>query len=114
MSAKLDLSSLPPEVRRKVEAGLAKLPPGARRQWEEKGSPMLAKLVSELAGTPEPPHQPPAPVAPKFPPPAQTLMRRTPPHGHYNDTIAPGDRPGFVQRVLLAAAIAGAVAWLFR
>ena len=50
MSAKLDLSSLPPEVRQKVEAGLARLSPETRRKWEEQGSPLLARLVSGLAG----------------------------------------------------------------
>ena len=140
MSAKIDLSTLPPDVRRKVEAGLAKLPPEARRQWEEQGSPLLAKLVSGLAGTPVFSRQPPPlPSTAKSPPvsawrtperpartaaenvsppreasPAQGLIRRTPPWGHYNDTIAPGDRPGLVQRVLLGAAIAGVAVWLFR
>jgi hypothetical protein len=137
MSAKLDLSNLPPEVREKVEAGLAKLSPETRRKWEEQGSPLLAKLVSGLAGTPAFSRQPPplpdarkvvaawrAPdrpgrtasenvSAPREAPTAHTLIRRTPPHGHYNDTIAPGDSPGFVQKVLLAAAVAGVVAWLF-
>jgi hypothetical protein len=137
MSGKLDLSSLPPEIRQKVEAGLAKLPPEARRQWEAQGSPLLAKLVSGLAGVQATARQPP-PVprtqrTPGYQPPAAQpgrtatanvsppreapspawLIRRTPPWGHYNDTIAPGDRPGFVQRVLLGAAIAGVVAWLY-
>jgi hypothetical protein len=140
MSAKLDLSSLPPEVRQKVEAGLAKLSPETRRQWEAQGSPLLAKLVSGLAGAQGSRRAPPPlPTAAKSPPtsawrtpdrpartatenvsppreapPAAGLIRRTPPWGHYNDTIAPGDRPGLVQRVLLGAAIAGVAVWLFR
>jgi hypothetical protein len=139
MSAKLDLSSLPPEVREKVEAGLAKLSPETRRKWEEQGSPLLAKLVSGLSGKPVFSRQPPplpearkvspasawrAPDRPgrtaseNVSPPrgastAQALIRRRPPQGHYNDTIAPGDRPGFVQKVLLGAAVAGAVSWLY-
>lgn len=136
MSAKLDLSSLPPEVRHKVEAGLAKLPPEARRQWEAQGSPLLAKLVSGLAGAQAsgraPPPLPGASNSPWRPaerpartaaenvsppreasPPAQSVIRRTPPWSHYNDTIAPGDRPGFVQKVLMGAAIAGAAAWYY-
>ncbi len=138
MSGKIDLSSLPPEIRQKVEAGLAKLSPEARQQWEEKGSPLLARLVSGMAGEPalsrKPPpvprpgrtpgYQKPDPPAPRPPtsnvsPPREylpsppTLNHRTPPWGHYNDTIAPGDRPGFVQKVLIAAAIAGAAAWLY-
>lgn len=115
MSTKPDLSKLSPEVRRKVEAGLAKLSPEMRRHWEAQGSPLLTKLVSGLAGAQEslraPPPLPGTPPAPM--PPAQALARRTPPHGHYNDTIAPGDRPGLVQRLLLGAAIAGVAAWLF-
>lgn len=138
MSAKLDLSTLPPEMRQKVEAGLAKLSPETRRQWEEQGSPLLAKLVSGLAGAQAsrrapppvssagrtPGYQPPAAQpgrtasANVSPPreataPATHLIRRTPPWGHYNDTIAPGDRPGLLQKLLLGAAIAGVAAWLY-
>ena len=111
MTGPIDLSNLPPEVRRKVEAGLAKLSPEARRQWEAKGSPMLARLVSGLAGLPVPPDPPPPrDQAPS----AGPVIRRTPPHGHYNDTIAPGDRPGLVQQLLLGLAIVGfALWWLF-
>ncbi len=138
MSAKLDLSSLPPEVRQKVEAGLAKLSPETRRQWEEQGSPLLAKLVAGLAGAQASSRQPPpvprpgrtpgyqrpaeqagrtataniSPPREALPPPV-SLIQRTPPWGHYNDTIAPGDRPGLLQRVLLGAAVAGVVSWLY-
>jgi len=138
MTGKIDLSSLPPEIRRKVEAVLAKLPPEVRRQWEAQGSPMLAKLVSGLAGKATsvrgPPPLPGAGARPKpqrataqagrtatadvspprdAPARAQALIGRTPPRGHYNETIAPGDRPGLLQRLLLGAAIAGVVAWLY-
>lgn len=138
MSGRLDLSSLPPEMRQKVEAGLAKLSPEARRQWEEKGSPLLDRLVSGLAAKAEGSRKPPPvprpgrtpgyqkPEAPasradtsKVSPPREYLpsppthIHRTPPWGHYNDTIAPGDRPGFVQKVLLAAVIAGGIAWVY-
>lgn len=138
MSAKLDLSSLPPDVREKVEAGLAKLSPQARRHWEARGSPLLAKLVSQMAGNTTPsPSPPPVPASNRTPasqrptaqaertatanvspprealPPDQTHIQRTPPQGHYNDTIAPGDSPGLLQRLLLGAAIAGVAAWLF-
>ncbi|MBW8367732.1 MAG: hypothetical protein K0M70_07740, partial [Arenimonas sp.] len=44
------------------------------------------------------------------PPPIQ----RTPPRGHYNDTIAPGDRPGGLQKVLLALVVVGVFVWLLR
>ncbi len=137
MSGKMDLSSLPPEVRRRVEAGLAKLPPEARRQWEEQGSPLLAKLVSGLAGNAAAPRSPPpvpkatsAPGSPGRPaesaartttgnvsPPrapesgGSSLIRRNPPQGHYNDTIAPGDSPSFLRWLLIGAVVAGAGAW---
>lgn len=138
MSARLDLSSLPPEVRQKVEAGLAKLPPETRRQWEAQGSPLLAKLVAGLAGSQASSRQPPpvprpgrtpgyqrpaeqaarTPTAHASPPrdplpPPVSLIQRTPPWGHYNDTIAPGDRPGLLQKVLLGAVVAGGVAWIY-
>lgn len=136
MSARLDLSSLPPEVRQKVEAGLAKLPPETRRQWEAQGSPLLAKLVAGLAGAQASSRQPPpvprtqrtpgfqAPAAPparaataQVSPPRESapppLIQRTPPWGHYNDTIAPGDRPGLLQKVFLGAVVAGGVAWIY-
>ena len=102
----LDLSKLPPEIRRKVEAGLARLPPEVRKQWEEQGSPLLAKLVSNAmakAGGAKPPPLPnaKAPAPPKRPggmdlpdhPPHHTSPRSTP-RGHYNDTVRPGDGPG--------------------
>ena len=113
----VDLSGLPPEVRRKVEIGLAKLSPEMRQQWEQQGSPLLAKLVSGLAasasGKSQPPpvpkragerdrstssHSatPPRPGGMDLPPhaPHHTNPRSTP-RGHYNDTIRPGDGRGF-------------------
>ncbi len=136
MSGKLDLSNLPPEIRQKIEAGLSRLPPQARRQWEEKGSPLLAKLVAGLAGAGEAVRSPPPlPTLPKAtsawgtaePPRGPSIanvstpradedggypvIRRKPPHGHYNDTVAPGDSPGFLRQVLAGAVIAGAVVW---
>ena len=109
----IDLSGLPPEVRRKVEAGLAKLSPEMRKQWEQQGSPMLAKLVSGLATTTRgkmaPPPLPSLPKVPGWKQPTSisagshvpshthtpaTLITRSTPRGHFNDTIRPGDRRG--------------------
>lgn len=112
----IDLSGLPPEVRRKVEIGLAKLSPEMRRQWEQQGSPMLAKLVSGLAASAQghsgPPPIPkatgrsrPAASGPKpstSTPGGMDLPAHAPhhtnprsiPRGHYNDTIRPGDGRG--------------------
>lgn len=107
----IDLSGLPPEIRRKVEVGLAKLSPEMRKQWEQQGSPLLAKLVSGLAtsarGHTKPPPIPGLPQVPGWKQPASastgshvpshthipaTVVTRSKPHGHYNDTIRPGDR----------------------
>jgi hypothetical protein len=115
----LDLSDLPPEVRQKVEYGLAKLSPEVRKQWLEKGSPLLERLVagaSVAAGNP-----PPLPAKPGAARQAATAARaaarddasapvhnhRSAPHGHYNDTIRPGDRAGGTRWILIALAIAG-------
>lgn len=136
MSGKLDVASLPPELRRKVEAGLAKLSPEMRRQWETQGSPMLDRLVARLAGSLATPPAPgslaqrikvaaqsaaeprsgggPALSAREAAGSAPTPVQRTPPRGHYNETIAPGDRPGGLQRVLLGLVLAGVVVWLLR
>ena len=134
MSSRIDLSQLPPEIRRKVEAGLATLSPEARRKWEEKGSPLLARLLAGLAGQPVASSEPPPAPGPASPfqrpaeqagrtaganvsparvaAPSVGVIRRTPPHGHYNDTIAPGDRPGLVQRLLLGLVVVGFGLWL--
>ena len=140
MSGKLDLASLPPEIRQKVEAGLAKLSPDVRRQWEAQGSPMLDRLVTRLAGKLATNRAPPAlpaalseripgaiataaalrpgggtvSSARDLPPSPPSVIQRTPPRGHYNDTVAPGDRPGGLQRVLLGLVVAGVIFWLLR
>ncbi|WP_146908558.1 hypothetical protein [Arenimonas daejeonensis] len=108
----LDLSNLPPDIRRKVEAGLAKLSPEMRQHWERQGSPLLAKLVSGVAANARGKTPPPLPDMPKLPslpkllsgskPGGMDLPEHAPhhtnprskPHGHYNDTIRPGDRRG--------------------
>jgi hypothetical protein len=109
----VDLSDLPPEIRRKVEIGLAKLSPEMRKQLEQQGAPMLAKLVSRMAASAQGKGPPPIPQASGWSKPKSAanqnktsspggmdlpahaphhLNPRSKPHGHYNDTIRPGDR----------------------
>jgi hypothetical protein len=119
----LDLSSLPPEVRQKVEAGLARLSPEARKQWLEKGSPLLDRLVAGVQATgAQPPKLPPRISVKVTGPratgsdghPAAAIARRLPPRGHYNDTIRPGDRPGITRWVLTVLGLFGLLAYYWR
>ncbi len=97
----LDLSKLPPEIRRKVEAGLARLSPEMRQHWEQQGSPLLAKLVANATAKAGGAGPPPLPNAPKPSRPSSGMdlpahaphhvNPRSAPQGHYNDTIRPGD-----------------------
>lgn len=94
----IDLSLLPPAIRQQIEAGLAKLPPEARQQLLEHGSPMLdraiarAKAKAGAAGMSgasfEAPH----------------VKSR----GHYNSTVMPGDRFNIRGWMLVFGAIFGA------
>jgi hypothetical protein len=75
----IDLSSLPPEIRQKIQAQLDKLPPDARAQLQggmarvEQAAHRAAGKAPSIGGSPV--H---TPVMPKY-------------HGHYNNTIRPGD-----------------------
>lgn len=131
LPAGIDLSNLPPEVRRKVEAGLAKMSPELRRQWEQQGSPLLAKLVAGLANSAGPPplpkkgernhasstghsqtaSRPGGMDLPAHPP--HHVNPRSAPRGHYNDTIRPGDGAG-MRWFPITVAVALALAWLLR
>lgn len=105
----IDLSSLPPAIRQQIEAGLAKLPPEARRELLEKGSPMLEKAIARAK----------AKTAT-----AQAAMvhgsgAHSGPHtvaareyrGHYNGTIRPGDRLDIRGWMVGAALVIGVVWW---
>lgn len=127
----MDLSSLPPEIRRKVEIGLAKMSPEMRRQWEQQGSPLVAKLVAGLANSSGPPpvpkksgnrsasssghaQTPSRPGGMDLPVHAPHHVNpRSAPRGHYNDTIRPGDGVG-MRWFPITVAIALALAWLLR
>ena len=111
MSNAIDLSTLPPELRHKVEQQLAKLPPGAREKLLREGGPMVRKLIGKLqeAGGGPPPlpgagqhgtsHYPPTAAATasavrEKATEAARQVARLLPKGHFNETIRPGDRPG--------------------
>lgn len=108
MSTPIDLSRLPPDVRRIVEAQLAKLPPQAREKLLREGSPILDRIIAKVQGAVPPP----LPSAGQVRHTAATAAReavaqgaenaraaafqieRLRPQGHYNATIRPGDSPG--------------------
>lgn len=111
---RIDLSSLPPTIRARVEQALARLPAEQRQLFEEQGSPLLQKLVarmSQTAGNHAAP--PPLPTREAVTTAAKHIVAtRIAPKGHYNQTIQPGDRgQGLVRLVVLALVIA--VAWTF-
>lgn len=95
----IDLASLPPAIRQQVEAGLAKLPPEARKQLLEQGSPMLEKAIARAkaktgsAGLSSPSFE------------APHIQSR----GHYNSTVMPGDRFSLRGWMLGAAVASGAI-----
>src|SRR6187549_1733859 len=73
----LDLSNLPPHLRQKIEAQLAKLPAEAREQLQHKGMAAVDKAAQRVGGAVgQAPMR--TPELPKY-------------HGHFNKTIMPGD-----------------------
>lgn len=120
----IDLSSLPPDVRRLVEQQLAKLPPQAREKLLREGSPIIEKMLAKLQSGGGPPPLP-AAVARAAQRVTSTgahtashsgphVVRgpekapRATPRGHYNDTIRPGDGGGsgrWMALVLIAAVL---------
>jgi hypothetical protein len=93
-SQKIDLSGLPDALRLKIQAQLNQMTPEKQQEFLAKASPMLARAIN---------------VAQETPPQAQAgsnlrheleKMRLTP-HGHFNQTIRPGDRNSFsILRIL--------------
>jgi hypothetical protein len=69
----IDLSSLPPEIRQKIQAQLDKLPPDARAQLQ--GGMAKVEGAAQRAANRSPVG---TPVMPKY-------------EGHFNNTIRPGD-----------------------
>ena len=94
----IDLSTLPPAIREKLEAQLKKLPPEAREQLQRGGLAkvdQIANRVANRAGSPVG-----TPVMPKF-------------HSHFNSTIQPGDSARFPWSWLIGVLLVGAVLWKF-
>lgn len=113
----IDLSSLPDAVRAKVETALARLTPEQRRQFQEHGSPMLAKLVAHVSkSTGAGQHSSSERSGNKGPPPLPSPMvgpARQAPRGHYNQTIQPGDSRNLRVWLVIGAAVM-LLAWLWR
>jgi hypothetical protein len=125
----IDLSSLPPEVRRLVEQQLAKLPPQAREKLLREGSPIVEKMLAKLQAGGPPPMPGKASVrqgtaaardaaahAGTAAAHAKDVLRqaaRLAPRGHYNETIRPGDNLGGGRwlLVVLVAALVAAYYW---
>ena len=87
----IDLSTLPPAIRDKIEAQLKKLPPDARAQLQKSGMAKVEQIAQRASG-----HSPVGtPVMPHY-------------HGHFNGTIRPGDASRFPW-MWVAAVIVGGV-----
>ena len=91
----IDLSALPPEIRQKIQAQLDKLPPDARQQLQG-GMAKVEQAAHRAAGRPASPVQ--APVMPKY-------------HGHFNNTIRPGDASRIPVTWIALVLIIAAVVW---
>jgi hypothetical protein len=88
-----DLSGLPAEIRQKLETQLAAMTPEMRAHFLKNGLPqLLQRLMKRPAGTGTTTHAPVDIKAAGVEALRQLARRR--PHGHYNDTIRPGDHPG--------------------
>ena len=122
----LDLSALPPEMRRAVEQQLAKLPPQARERLLREGSPLVEKMIAKMGGVAPPP----LPAAARN---ARDAARhaaqevhgsveratdlarrhaRIEPKGHYNATVRPGDTFGGGRFLMVVVALV-ALFWVF-
>jgi hypothetical protein len=89
----IDLSALPPEIRQKIQSQLDKLPPDARQQLQG-GLARVEDAAHRAAGkVASPLHNAPLPTY----------------HGHFNNTIRPGDASRipvtWIALVLLIAAV---------
>ena len=93
----IDLSSLPPEIRQKIQAQLDKLPPEARQQLQ-------AGVAKATHAAQHPPNRAASPmhtpVMPKY-------------HGHYNNTIKAGDATHIPITWIAAVLLGGAVLWKY-
>ena len=114
-SARPDLSGLPAELRRKLEAQLerlptelrnnlqaqlAKVPPDQLARFVERSSPLLDKALAKV-------EQVQSGMSAR---PSAKMELST--KGHYNQTVQPGDRPGLVGKILFVLAIVAVLAYL--
>ena len=88
----IDLSTLPPHLRQKIEAQLQKLPPEARQQLQHQGLAAVDKVAHKVSASGSPVR---TPEIPKY-------------HGHFNKTIQAGDAT-HVPWFWLFAVVAGGV-----
>ena len=91
----IDLTALPPDIRQKIEAQISQLPAGAREQLQG-GMAKVEQAAHRAAGRPASPVQ--APVMPKY-------------HGHFNNTIRPGDASRIPVTWIALVLIIAAVVW---
>ena len=125
----LDLSSLPPEIRRAVEQQLSKLPPQAREKLLREGSPLVEKMIARLGAGGAPPPLPAgaraaqqklqqaargATAAAGRASEVAERFRRIAPKGHYNATIRPGDSFGGGRFLMVVIAVVVLVATFWR
>jgi hypothetical protein len=91
---KIDLSGLPDPLRLKIQAQLNQMTPEKQQEFLAKASPMLARAMNAAQENTKP---------------GQTGSNlrhelekiRLAPHGHFNQTIRPGDRNSFpILRIL--------------
>ena len=97
----IDLSTLPPAIRAKLEAQLSKLPPETRQQLEGRGIAAAEKVAQRVGSvaTPGMPHMR-TPEMPKY-------------SGHYNKTIQAGDATRVPWTWLFAVVLGGWALWRF-
>lgn len=115
----LDLPALPPQVRAGIEKRFAAMSPEVRARWTAGGAPLLARLMNSLAAaghgqaepTPTPGRSGDADT-PRYQPTVPVNPDRMEPHGHYNDTVRPGDTPGSSAWTLIVALLLGIAAVL--
>ncbi len=77
----IDLSGLPAALRQKIQEQLNRLPPEKQREFLEKAKPMLNRAMDAVKDVDNPGESLRAALQ----------KARMAPHGHYNQTIRPGD-----------------------
>jgi hypothetical protein len=82
---KIDLSGLPEALRQKVQAQLNQMSPEKQKEFLQKAQPMLSRAIdtanqADITGDSLR---------------AALQKARMSPHGHFNQTIRPGDRNSF-------------------